>query len=156
MAPATGANAALLSRISAAPSVCVHFRVGHHDGTAKRTNRTLGTLPLEYYARALEQVASNAGALELFVFADDMAWAREQVRFAWPTTFVDVNDGRAAHEDLRLMSCCRHFIIANSALSWWAAWLSRSPRKIVCAPQRWFADGSRDTSDLIPEGWLRL
>ena len=32
------------------------------------------------------------------------------------------------------MSLCRHFIIANSTFSWWAAWLSSHERKIVISP----------------------
>jgi len=57
---------------------------------------------------------------------------------------------------LLLMSRCRHHIIANSSFSWWGAWLDPRPDKIVCAPEHWFADKLINTSDLIPEGWIRF
>jgi len=36
--------------------------------------------------------------------------------------------------DLWLMTHCRHFIIANSSFSWWAAWLGARPGSIVLCP----------------------
>jgi hypothetical protein len=69
---------------------------------------------------------------------------------------VDHNGAENGFEDLRLMSRCAHHIIANSTFSWWGAWLNPSPDKIVVAPKRWFADESIDSSDLLPESWVKL
>jgi hypothetical protein len=54
------------------------------------------------------------------------------------------------------MKQCGHLVIANSSFSWWAAWLSENPEKIVIAPQKWFNEFDADTSDLIPERWIRI
>jgi hypothetical protein len=71
-------------------------------------------------------------------------------------TFVGHNGPAKGYEDLRLMSACRHHIIANSSFSWWGAWLSPWDDKIVVAPRQWFRDEHIDTTHLIPENWLRL
>jgi hypothetical protein len=71
-------------------------------------------------------------------------------------TFVTYNDDKTNYEDLRLMSLCKHNIIANSSFSWWGAWLNKNPEKIVIAPQKWFNDLEIDTTDLIPESWVRI
>jgi hypothetical protein len=49
---------------------------------------------------------------------------------------------------------CKHFIVANSSFSWWGAWLSSNPNKIVCAPQRWFK--STYEGDIVPKSWIRV
>ena len=91
-----------------------------------------------------------------FVFSDDMGWVKENLRLGRPAIYVDFNDDEKNYEDLRLMSLCKHHIIANSSFSWWGAWLNPDPGKIVVAPKKWFNDPSIITDDLIPESWLRL
>ena len=73
-----------------------------------------------------------------------------------PTEIVRINHGRADFEDMRLMSACKHFIIANSSFSWWAAWLGVHPGKVVIAPKRWFSIHHADTRDLLPDTWIKV
>jgi hypothetical protein len=157
VAPPNAANARMLDRIRESEAVCVHFRVGHHDGNARQTNQRMGMTPLSYYEQAIDHVAAmSSGDPVLFVFADKPDWVRANVHFRFPAHIVDINDGDAGHEDLRLMAACRHFVIPNSTLSWWGAWLAPYEAKVVVAPKVWFAGMNRDTRDLIPEGWTRL
>jgi hypothetical protein len=71
-------------------------------------------------------------------------------------TYVAHNDASKAHEDLRLMSLCKHNIIANSTFSWWAAWLNTNTDKMIFAPKRWFNKDGVNTDDLLPSDWKRI
>jgi hypothetical protein len=54
------------------------------------------------------------------------------------------------------MSLCQHFIIANSSFSWWAAWLSPYPNKIVIGPEHWFNLEAKNPVDTLPDVWVRI
>jgi hypothetical protein len=97
----------------------------------------------------------RVGHPKFFVFSDDPKWARENLVFRAPAEFVENNLGATDHEDFRLMTLCRHFIVANSTFSWWAAWLGGADRaeKIVIAPTTWRLDGN--PIDLVPDEWIR-
>ena len=153
--PAAGRNAELLDEITRCRAMCVHMRLGHHDGTVAHTNSRHGTTPTAYFDRAVAEIIRDRQPERVFVFADDPARARGLVRFPLPTVFVDHNSGDEAHEDLRLMAACRYFVIPNSSLSWWGAWLSTASDKMVVAPAQWFSGMTHDTRDLIPTSWLR-
>ena len=90
------------------------------------------------------------------VFADDPAWARGQLTFLDPVKFVSDPGHRPDFDDLWLMTQCRHHVIANSAFSWWGAWLSDAADKVVVAPDRWFADPAYDGRDIVPSAWARV
>jgi hypothetical protein len=103
---------------------------------------------------AMEHIRRMVRQPRFFVFSDDLDWVREN--FVAPdTVVVDANGPEAADQELRLMSACRHHIIANSSLSWWAAWLGEHESQIVIAPEPWFITG-RPTPDLLPDRWLLL
>ncbi|MFN9388250.1 MAG: alpha-1,2-fucosyltransferase, partial [Betaproteobacteria bacterium] len=76
-------------------------------------------------------------------------------RIPFPVEYVRGNQGAQSHVDMRLMSMCKHQIIANSSFSWWGAWLNEDPDKIVIAPRHWFSNGM-DDRDLTPPQWIRL
>jgi hypothetical protein len=67
--------------------------------------------------------------------------------------FVDHNKDETAHEDMRLMSACRHHIIANSSFSWWGAWLNSNAGKMVFAPKFWHLTADSYFPGLFPSGW---
>lgn len=151
---AEGLNAELLKEIEAGTSVSLHVRRGDYV-TTRNGVANHGAASLEYYQRAVDLIATKVASPHFYVFSDDPAWTQENLKFDYPTTFVTHN-GKAAQEDLRLMSACKHFIIANSTFSWWGAWLGANPEKKIVAPERWFVDPKTDTSDLIPASWIRL
>ena len=154
-APLEGQNRAVADRIRASLAVSVHVRRGDYAAN-EQTNKFHGTCSAEYYYAAEKLLQSRVGPLTLFVFSDEPQWAQENLRFASPTVVVGHNQPDRAHEDLRLMTMCRHHIIANSTFSWWGAWLCDEPDKVVVAPRNWFSEGGPRTDDLIPKDWPRI
>lgn len=152
---AHGATAEMLDRIVTEESICIHIRRGDYV-TNSAANAYHGTCGMAYYSAGIELAREGFERPHCFVFSDDPAWVKDNFRSDVPITVVDIHGTDQAHEDLRLMSACRRFVIANSSLSWWAAWLGAAQDKRVIAPKRWFSGGDNDTSDLIPVGWTRI
>ena len=146
------ANAGWLERIRAANAVCVHVRRG--DYLLPAHFRHHGLCSAEYYRRAVRLMRERVVRPQFFVFSDDWPWCREHLADD-DMLIVDANRPEAGQDELRLMAACRHHVIANSSLSWWAAWLAASDGRIVVAPTPWFAHRSH-TPDLFPAGWVTL
>lgn len=88
-----------------------------------------------------------------YIFSDEIDWVKNNFQFYDEHTFVDLNNEENNFEDLRLMSNCKHNIIANSSFSWWGAWLNANIDKIVIAPKRWFIN---QNTDIVPECWVKI
>jgi hypothetical protein len=150
-----GENKIMADKILGSNSVSVHVRRGDYVNNSL-TNKIHGVMPMEYYLSASKIFGKNIKDVHFFIFSDDTNWARENLKFIQPCTFVDYNGPEKNYEDMRLMSMCKHNIIANSSFSWWGAWLNQNPNKIVIAPQKWFANQSIDSRDIVPESWLKV
>lgn len=153
--PLRGQNEELASTIETSEAVSVHVRRGDYVSDPW-TIRFLGVLPVSYYVDALQKIAGRTNKPHLFVFSDDQEWCRRNVAFPYETTYVDANPPDKGFEDMRLMTLCRYHVIANSSFSWWGAWLSPYPDKVVYAPGRWVLDARSDTSDVVPPEWVKL
>jgi hypothetical protein len=138
--------------IRRANSVCLSVRRGdylNHD--------LLPCYGVDYFQRADEVLRQKLSDYSYYVFSDDIEWCKANLKFEVPTTFVSEEySGRKYQDKLRLMSACRHFVIPNSSYVWWAVWFNTDADKMVIAPKAWFTDPSVDTSDLIPETWIRI
>jgi glycosyl transferase family 11 len=154
LAPLDDTNRELADRIRATTSVSVHVRRADY-ATDDATRAFHGVLPLDYYRTAAARIGEAVHDRQFFVFSDDSDWCRANLELGGPTTYVDHNTGRGC-EDLRLMSLCRHHVIANSSFGWWGAWLNPREEKIVIAPRRWVADPSVATTDVVPAEWIRI
>jgi hypothetical protein len=153
--PPSAENESLAARIAAVPAVSLHIRRADYASNPTTLQRH-GLTSLEYYKQAVRFIAERITTPHFFVFSDDPAWVQANLETGFPTTFVTHNNADTNYEDLRLMSLCRHHIIANSSFSWWSAWLNPTPQKIVIAPARWANDSALNTSDRIPPEWHRI
>ena len=123
-----------------------------------------GVCDITYYERAWKSLteameakqkgSSDTSHIHVFVFSDDIAWAKENISFPATMHFVS-RPGIEDYEELSLMSLCNHHIIANSTFSWWGAWLNTKQDKIIVAPKQWVAQ-KVDTSDALPESWIKV
>jgi len=148
-------NAEWAERISRCAAVSLHIRRGDYVSDS-RTHAAHGVCSIDYYHAAVSHIADRVDSPVFFVFSDDIPWARANFDIDYPCHFIDHNRGTESYNDMRLMSLCRHHIIANSSFSWWGAWLNPDPDKIVIAPARWFLAVDRQLDDLFPQGWVRL
>lgn len=106
---------------------------------------------MPYFKRSMRLFKKGSRFL---VISDDIEWCKRKFR---GDNFYFIED-EPPIIDLYLQSYCTHHIISNSTFSWWGAWLNPNEEKIVVAPKKWFGIQMKswDTSDLIPEGWLRV
>jgi hypothetical protein len=152
--PQQGRDEQLAALIKSCDSVSIHIRRGDYVSDPK-TSKLIGTTSLNYYHRCIERLRQTVKNPHFFIFSDDPQWVRDNLKLS-PATIVDHNNADTNYEDLRLMSQCKHHIIANSSFSWWGAWLNPRKDKLIFAPKRWFADDGFDTKDVIPGGWIRM
>ena len=156
--PPSDKNKELSETIASKNSVSIHIRRGDYIATQK-TTQCHGACDLGYYFRCIDYLKQLVNNAHFFIFSDDIEWAQTNLKKLHPVTFVDFNRPDKAYEDLRLMSQCKHHIIANSTFSWWGAWLNPGKDKIILAPKQWFAKKMQDSmkmEDLFPSAWIRL
>lgn len=117
--------------ISQENSVAVHVRRGDYlensEYVVQRDN---------YYIKAMQYIWEREKNVKFYVFSDDIGWCKKH--FDKEKDIICIS-GNTDLEDFFLMSQCRHFIIANSSFSWWAAWLADT-NAIKIAPANWFVN----------------
>lgn len=148
-------NKKLINKIKNNQTVSLHVRRGDYVND-KKTNEFHGTCSKKYYEDAIKLINKKIKNPLFIIFSDDLKWCKNNLSVPKNTIFVDHNKGNQSFEDMRLMSLCKHNIIANSSFSWWGAWLNQNKNKIVIAPKWWFGEKSIDTSDVIPEKWIKI
>lgn len=140
----------LMKEVETGNSVSLHIRRGDYVQDPK-TAAVHNTCPISYYQESLKLLSENESNLRVYVFSDDIQWAKQNLHTNFPTQFVSGQLGMPDYVELELMRRCKNHIIANSSFSWWAAWLAANPGKTIIAPRTWFV--SREARDLIPPEW---
>lgn len=147
-----------IERIRAEPNpIMLHVRRGD---LLRPENQWLRLPDIEgYMKRAVERLLGVAADAKVFVFTDDPEWSREWLRVAGYGGYV-VSSGDDASPDNTLsdfecMLACRHFIMPNSAFSWWAAFLSQSSGERIL-PGVWDPRGQIKLNEVLMPGWVSL
>lgn len=148
-------NKQLAQTIRDCEAVSLHIRRGDYVSNPQ-ANKFHGLCSLDYYYKAIKILTQKIKNPHFFIFSDDPEWVKENLNIQASVEFIAHNSSDKNYEDLRLMSLCKHNIIANSTFSWWGAWLNENPKKIVIAPKKWFNIGDIDTLDIIPELWEKI
>lgn len=148
----------LVNRIRNTTAISLHVR--GQDYVNRPHNAAIHNVcGLDYYKKAVALIQGKVADPYFFVFTDDPEYTRQFLMLDFPHEIVTASLwNKDADYDMQLMSFCRHHIIANSSFSWWGAWLNPNPDKIVCMPDRWFADEikNQQIQDIFPDKWLRV
>ena len=123
-------------------------------------------LAKSYYENAIRLIIKETGYTEfnMVYFCEDadlmdvleiINLLKEQFSYC---NFIRCPEKLEDWEQMLLMSCCSHNIIANSTFSWWGAYLNTGNKnKIVCYPETWFKDAvGHNTKDLCPGDWFQI
>lgn len=148
-------NKKLIKKIENSMSVSIHVRRGDYV-SVRKTQECHGVCNLDYYKKAIKLITAKVKKPHFFIFSDDPEWVKQNLKLSYPNTVVDHNFQKKDYEDLRLMSLCKHNIIANSSFSWWGAWLNQNKNKVIIAPRRWFNNVLINTKDLVPQFWIKI
>ena len=142
-------------------TISMHFRVGDY----KKNQDYHPIMNKEYYYNSLQFIKlkySNTNfTIMYFCEESDLGDILPIINFLekkFPKfKFVRGEKDLSDWEQMLLMSCCHHNIIANSTFSWWSAYLNDLNDKIVCYPSIWFGPSSKhNTKDLCPPDWHKI
>jgi hypothetical protein len=143
--------------------ISLHFRIG--DYTKLQNFHPIMTL--EYYINAINYIIerdTSAKSILYFCEENDVLFVTNEflkkLQQKFPSlSFVQADSKMKDWEQMILMSCCNHHIIANSTFSWWGAYLAEpiNDNKIVCYPDKWFgvSYSEKNVSDLFPSSWVK-
>ncbi|WP_437880300.1 alpha-1,2-fucosyltransferase [Pseudomonas sp. LRF_L74] len=150
-----GANLDIWEKMQGCESVSIHIRRGDYISNIK-ASAIMAACGLDYYRGAVSHFLEKPTAPVFFIFSDDLAWVKENLKIPAQAFYIEHNTGVESYNDMRLMAGCKHNVIANSSFSWWGAWLNDNLDKIVIAPKIWFKKSSMSSKDLVPKSWLRF
>ena len=153
--PPSLATQELAAQMRQTRSIAMHIRRGDYV-TDPNVAKIYLPLPLSYYERCLNDWAADHRHVRVFVFSNDIAWCKKNIRWAYPTQYVDHTTASTAHEDLYLMQQAECCVTANSTLSWWGAWLGHRPGHVVYTPAQWFYPNTLNDQNLACDGWVQM
>ncbi|MBR9706716.1 alpha-1,2-fucosyltransferase [Candidatus Pacearchaeota archaeon] len=139
----------LINKLKSEESVAIHVR----RGDLIRIGALL--LTKEYYAKAVSMIKKKVRNPKFYVFSDEPEWCKKNFDFDVSIEYIEGNKG---YEDFELIKSCKHKILANSALSWWAGYLSDIKNAIIISPRpftHWISL-AKQAEEIIPRKWIKI
>lgn len=145
-------------------TISMHFRLGDY----KHLKHFYPIMSVEYYKNSLQYIISKTQKTDHIIIyfyenddRDDVLQTIQQLKVEFPECVfqqADPKNNVSDWEQLLMMSCCQHNIIANSSFSWFGAYFNQNPDKIICYPKQWFCDYGAHiiTEDLFPNEWIKV
>ena len=144
-------------------NISMHFRIGDY----KTIQDCHPLMTYEYYEKALKYIIDHSprDQYQVLYFHEEVDTEDVNVivnKLKQNVSFTNINFIRVQNdledwEQMLLMSCCNHNIIANSTFSWWGAYFNTRSDKVICYPSLWFGPKiGHDTRDLFPEEWNKI
>lgn len=150
----------LASQIKQEPeSMFLHVR--SYKEVPGRENGECALRLVRYYNDALAYVSANVARAKVFVFSDDVEWAKANILNTVTRrshlNFVFNNSQSSQIRDFTLMRLCKHGIVADSSFSWWAGWLGEQERRVIGErPLRIRVNRRVMNDDFWPERWVAI
>ena len=142
-------------------NISMHFRIGDY----KAIQGCHPVMTYEYYNKALCEIEKCCQGKKINVMyfhetvdTNDVNAIIDKLKQEHSSVeFTRIKDELSDWEQVLLMSCCDHNIIANSTFSWWGAFFNTNNNHIVCYPSLWFGNKlTHNTNDLFPNDWVKI
>jgi hypothetical protein len=137
------------SDINSNQDLIIHIRRGDYENELK-----IGMLSNDYFRLVFEEVLCESKVSQIRFFTNG------KVDFG--VISGNIYKGKVLedleNEPLAILAKMRNgsqFIISNSTLSWWAAYLCRDNKKVVYAPTPWFRRLDEPVN-FVPNSWKRF
>lgn len=133
-------NAGCYKFIEEHNTICVHIRRG--DFLSDEFRKDFYVCDEDYYNQAIKLMMQNVDNPVFFFCSNDIEWVKNNIKVDVPCMYEPIDN--PLWETFRMMYSCKHFIISNSTLSWWAQYLSKNENKIVISPNHWYNNPEKD------------
>lgn len=129
-------------------SVSIHVRRGDYVGSK------FDILSMDYYRKAVQYIEKTVKNVTYYIFTDDKEYVEREFEFLENKHYIQNNYGSNSWCDMKLMSLCKHNILANSTFSNWAGYFNRNKDKIIIYPSKYSEAGMN--TDKQGKGWIKL
>lgn len=146
-------NRELYDTITQNNTVCVHIRRG--DFLSEEFRNDFYVCDEDYYRKAINLILERVDTPVFFFCSNDIEWVKQTFKIDAPCYYEP--ETNPLWETFRMMYSCKHFIISNSTLSWWAQYLSKNEDKIVVSPDRWYNNPEMNAgARLLQDSFLKI